>query len=403
MDRFLNSNAFLRVIALVMACVLWLSVNAPGNSGGVAGGPVVKSFPYPVRVQVSPDMTVTSIDNPTVMVEIVTDAVNVSSLTAQMLGVSVVADARGLSAGRHELRLAATGMPPVRYSIDPPVVTVSLEHKVVSVVDVQVTTTGKPASGYEAGPATADLQAAQVSGAQSAVAQVDHLEAAVPIDGAKAAVTRTVELKPVTASGAPVAGVEVNPPTGTVTVQIRPKSVTAHLVPEIRGSPADGYAVAGVRFNPADVRLRLGEDAAIGIDTVQVPVDVSGLTRTTTWTVHIPLPAGASSADPSAVTVTVEVDKSAQRTFHGLPMTVTHVPAGLRASAVTPATVDLTVTGPATVVDRMADSSLHAYVDASGLAEGTHTLTPKAEVPEWVRVSDWAPSAVQVQLQPVRP
>ncbi|MCL6516909.1 CdaR family protein [Alicyclobacillus sp.] len=314
MDRFLRSNAFLRVIALVMACILWLSVNAPNGGGTPAAGPVVRSFPYPVRVEVASDMTVSGIDNPTVMVEVVTDAVNVSNLTAQMLGVTVVADARGLSPGRHTLPLTVTGMPPVHYSINPPQVTVNLERRVSADVDVRVQVQGRPAAGSVVVQASADVQSAEVTGAQSAVSRVHHLAAVVTVDGMRASFTRQVELRPVTADGSPVAGVEVNPPSASVQVTM---------------------------------------------------------------------------------------DPVVQRSFTALPVTVRNVSSGLRVAGLTPDVVDLTVTGPASAVDRLTPERLTVYVDAGGLGQGRHALNPKMDLPASIRIAGWSPTTVTVDLEPL--
>ncbi|GGJ00761.1 hypothetical protein GCM10010885_07450 [Alicyclobacillus cellulosilyticus] len=233
MDRLLHNDTFLRVLALVLACMLWLAVN--GDSLRGASG-VSEKFPFPIRVEVESDMVVTHVSPPSAVVVVSGDIANEPSFPAQMLGVAVVANARGLPPGTHRVRLAAVNMPPVTYTIQPAEVEVRIERRVMAERPVRFRVVGQPAAGYVAGYPKADTMVARLSGTRSAISAVAEVDAEIAVTGASADVTRLVTLVPVDARGTPVAGVDVSPPDVIVTVPIVPAAGTG------TGAPMPGVA-----------------------------------------------------------------------------------------------------------------------------------------------------------------
>lgn len=399
MDKYLQNNTVLRIVALILACILWLNVSAPVSSptaSAVSG--IAQKFPFPVHVQVSSNMVVSSIDSPTVFVNVRGTAFNITSLPAEMLNVQVVANARGLGAGKHVLPLALLNMPSVSSTIEPATITVTLAPRIVVDKTIKVTVQGQPATGYVAAEPMVDLPTVQVSGASANVSEVADVVATVSVEGATNSVTQMVTLTAVNAHQQPVSGVDVNPSTVNVTIPVQTAKLAATLVPQITGNPAAGFSVSGVTLNPSAVIVYQSAKAGI-VSTVSVPIDVSGFRTSQTVRIKIPLSGAMEKIEPSTITATVNIEPSQTRAFSSIPIVVQNAPTGVHVTLSGTTTVDLRVTGPASVVQAMSNSDVAVYIDAGQLKQGDTSAPLKVTLPDWVQVTQLSASAVPVQVQ----
>ncbi len=398
MDRWLHNNAILRIVALVMSCILWLMVNAP-NSGGTTPGTYEKQFPVPIHVQTSPGMVVSSMDNSTAVVIVSGQGLNLATLTAQMLGVTVVAKATGLTPGRHIVPLAAINMPNVPYTVDPSSVAVVLAQKVTVQKQVDVKIAGEPAAGFVAQSPAVDTPTVTVHGLQGAVSQVAEVQASLSIQGATKSVSGSVTLNAVNSAGKPVPGVTVDPAQVRVTVPVNVSKMDAVLQPQIVGTPAQGYAVAGFSVNPESVTLYGKTNGLSGPVNLNLPIDVTGLNASKVERVKVPLTPGVTNASPQKVSVSIDVQPAASKLFTQVPIRIKNIPPGGQVTLTGPSTVDLTVTGPKNIVDALTPSAISVYIDASGLKAADSAAPLTVSLPNWVEVSNISQQNVPVQVK----
>lgn len=403
MDRFLQNNTILRIVAVILSCILWLTVTLAGAATSPSpAGTVVRQSSFQVQVETNPDLVATVVSNPTVVVAATVDVLNASALPAQMLGVAVVADARGLGPGRHTVALAAVNMPASlkgNFTIEPGTISILLEQKTQSQRNVKITVDGKPAVGYMSGTPSTDTPVVQVRGSQTNVAQVSAVLAPVSIQGLAESVTRSVSLTPVDATGKLVAGVELTPSSVNVTVPIEAPQMTATLVPEIVGTPAPGYAVSGVTVNPTVVSVFGLPTALPQSQTLAVPVNVNGMRNSTTLQSHLPLPTGVTKVDPLSVTVTLTLETSVSKFFTGVPIAIQNAPSQRQVKLSGPTLVDVTVSGPKSVVDGLTASSIQVYVDAGSLKPGDNSAPLNVLLPTWVQVNQLSLDKVSVAVK----
>jgi YbbR domain-containing protein len=80
------------------------------------------------------------------------------------------------------------------------------------------------------------------------------------------------------------------------------------VVPQVRGTPAAGFAIQRVEVEPATVRIT-GPRSTIETrgEVPTVPIDVSGSRRSVTQSVGLMLPASTYLIRERAVRVTVEI------------------------------------------------------------------------------------------------
>lgn len=398
MDKFLQNNTVLRIIALVLACALWLMVNAPVNSSTSTNGAIPFSFQFGIHAQTNDDMLVTSISPPTVTVR-VNSTVPIDTLSSDMLHVKAVVNAMGLSPGQHSLRINLQNMPNVgSYEMNPQTVTVILTQKVTVTKPVHIQIEGTPASGYAVGKINLQNQLVQVTGPAQLVNQIAYLNGIAQVAGSQSTQTEKVNLMPVDPHGNPVNGVQLNPSVIQVTIPIEQMAKSINLIPEITGVPAAGYAISNVSFNTNSVTLYGPNSALYAKQGVLVPVPVGGISQTTKVSISIPLPTGIHQIDPSTVQAMISVEASINRQFSKIPISVENVPAGMNVTIPNAPTVTVQVVGPASVVQSMTAADIHVAVDASKLQKGDTFAPLIVQVPNWVTVSQISQSDVPVQI-----
>lgn len=400
MDRFLQNNTVLRIIAVILSCILWLTVNAPASSSPTnQGGTIQRQFPFQVQVETASDMVATQISSPTAVVTVNADVLSISSLSSQMLGVAVIANARGLGPGKHTVSLGTVNMPAFNYTISPSTISIVLEKKTQLQRNVKISVQGTPASGYMAGTPTTDTPVVQIKGSKEVVESVNSVVANISIQGSKASVTKSVPLIALNSAGKPVTGVEVIPANVNVTVPIEAPQVNATVVPQVVGSLAPGYAVSGVTISPSSVVVYGAPNSLPKTDSISVPVDVAGLRKTTTLQTQIPLVPGVTQILPSKVQVTVTVEASASKFLTGVPIQVQNVPSGKQVTLVGPNKVNITVSGPKSLIDTLNASSITAYIDASQLTAQSTSAPVNVLLPNWLQVSQISLNQVPVVVK----
>lgn len=400
MDRFLRNNNALRILALVLACILWLAVHAPAStpSNQVAG--VTQTYPLSVHVETSSDVVVSSISSSTATVHVTSNIIRLATLPADMLKVQLVANAQGLGPGTQTLHVAAIDMPNdvKSYSVTPDLVTVVLERKDTEQRPVDLQIEGNPQSGYSLGDFQPGTDAVNVSGAKSAVARVARVIGNVDITGLSDTTTKVISLTPVDSKGDTVQNVTIAPASLSVTVPIVASTEQVALVPEVTGTPAPGYAVSGVTLDTkqvSEIGLAAKDLPKTGL---QVPVDVSNLSNSTTVTASVPLLQGMTSVTPDTVTASVQIEPSATVTLSQLPVSVQNAPSGTKVALVNNPKVDVTLSGPESVIHGLSAKQVQVYVDASTLKPGDTTANITVRVPNWVNVSDISLRTVPVQV-----
>jgi YbbR domain-containing protein len=194
---------------------------------------------------------------------------------------------------------------------------------------------------------------------------------------------------PLDESGNVVQGVRLNPRTVSVTVAIEKKQNYREVVVRARtaGQPARGYFVSGVNVVPSTVTI-IGPPDVIepmgGLVDLIHEIDIGGATRMVADKLPLALPEGVSvlgsqEGQEFEILVTVGIDAVTGGTTVELPLRSTRLQDDLVARVSVPI-VDVILTGPSVLIDELETNLLDAYLDLSGLGEGTHQVRPQVDI-----------------------
>jgi YbbR domain-containing protein len=315
-----------------------------------------------------------------------------------------VADMTGLGSGEHivpvQIQISAR---PVRViSVSPHTLDVVLEPLVTRDMPVEVTFIGEAAIGYEVGAPVIDPASVVVSGPQSIVSKVDHIQTSLDMTNARQTIATTVSVKAVNAEGTPVSGVTLQPDSVALTLPLSQQGGYRDLAVKVLtgGKPASGYRLTSVAAFPPIVTVYSSNlsliDSLPGYVETE-PLDLSGANDNIDTNLSINLPPGVTLIGDQTVVVQVGIapfEDSRQLSYR--PVEVIGLASGLQVH-LSPVTVDVILSGPAPVLNELLISDVHVQVDVTGLAPGTYQLTPTVKtIKQRVTIDSILPGTVEV-------
>jgi YbbR domain-containing protein len=400
-DRLLKNNTVVKVIAFLLAVMLWMVANTSTDTGN---GPASPNFSQRIE-GVTPEVLYdaskyTLVEEIPKTVDITLHGGRLDLLMELLSQIKVVADATHLSAGVHQVPVQVENLP-AGVTWDPLAITIRLEPILTKQFDVKVVPEGSPGPGYFLGQATVNPPRVLVTGADTDVSKVAGVEARIQVSQASSPVQEDVPLVAVDKYGNRVP-VTIIPKTAVVSLPVNQAFKTVPLLLQVTGSVAAGMAIDQVIPSTTQVSVGGPNKALENLRSVSVPpVDVTGLASNKTFHVLLPHPAGITSIEPAAVDVVVTVVPAVQRTFANIPVKLVGVPSGWSAVFDGPSQVSVVVQGAKGRIAALTSSDVEAYVDLSGAASpGTHSVAVQVNVPSYLTAGPISPATVAVKMSP---
>ena len=171
--------------------------------------------------------------------------------------------------------------------------------------------------------------------------------------------------------------------TATVVVDSPNKTVPINVVPV--GNVASGSAISSITPNVANVTL-YGDSAALKeIESIDVEINVEGLSQDKTYQETIVKPNGVRSMSETALTIKVVMEKETSKEFEGISVVFEGLDTSkydAKAANVESTKIDVVVKGVKTLLDKIKPEDIQAVVDLKDLKEGTW------EVPVTIKGND---------------
>jgi YbbR domain-containing protein len=171
------------------------------------------------------------------------------------------------------------------------------------------------------------------------------------------------------------------------------------VVINLVGRPAAGLKLGGSEVMPATAVLSGPGSVLAPLTTIEThPIEIDGATETFQRKVPLDLPE-LVVVDAASKLVTVDIvieDQIETRVLEGLPIEGSHTAYTYR---ITPPTLDLTLRGPARVLDRLrSEKDIKVYVDLKGLQPGIHLERATISLPGTATVVTVKPERFTVEL-----
>lgn len=394
----MNRSWVMKIIALLLAFMLYLSVNLDDgtsssnkilNRSSSANTGVETLTDVPVQVSYNeknrivrgvPDTVIMTLEGPK----------NILAQTKLQKDYQAYIDLDNLSLGQHRVKVQYRNISDnLNVVVKPDIVNVTIEERDSKQFSVEASyDKNKVKNGYEAGEATVSPRAVTVTGASSQLDQVAYVKAIIDLDNASKTVTKQATVVALDKNLNKL-NVTVQPETVNVTIPVRniSKKVPIDVIQE--GTPGNGVNITKLEPKTDTVKIIGPSDSLEKIDKIDnIPVDVTGITKSKDIKVNVPVPDGIDNVSPKQITVHVEVDKQGDekdaeetdasavetKSFKNLPVSLTGQSSKYTYELLSPTLVDADVKGPKSDLDKLTKSGISLSANVGNLSAGEHTV-----------------------------
>lgn len=401
MRRFAaNIRTFL--FALALGISVWISAVTSADPDEV------RVFPNVIPLEIvgkDPSLIVTSEIPTGVEVTLRTPRSVWELLTAQENSVQAALDLSGLSAGTHsvDIQLRVLVRPYQIVLANPETVTVVLEPIANRPLPIELSLSGLPAIGYQAGDVTINPTEVIVSGPESIVNQATHARVFLNLDGARENIEQSNPIQILDENNNVIRrGLTITPDLAQISVPISQqggfRDVAVKVI--VRGQIAAGYRLENISVFPPVITVFSADPAVVnelpGVVETQ-PLDLENANEDITTRLALNLPENVTIVGAQTVQVTVGISPiQTSLTLTNQAIKVVGLTEGLTAQ-IFPQTVDVIISGPLPTLDALTPQDVIVTVDVAGLGPGTHQLTPVVDVlVENVEVESILPGTIEV-------
>ncbi|KSU58044.1 hypothetical protein AS034_20290 [[Bacillus] enclensis] len=406
MDKFMESKWFMRVVGLLLAFILYLSVNfddiqkTASNSGG--GNPqtsfdTIQDIPLEVfydseNLVVSglPETVNLTVDGPKSIVQ----------PTKTLKDFQVYVDLNDVGIGEHQVPVEIDNISDkLDVKINPEFVTVTVEEKVTEEFGVEPEfNSGVLSNGFEAEGLSVNPKTVKVTGAKSQIDQIAYVKATLDIEGEISEnVTKEAKVQVLDREYNKL-NVQFEPEVVDVTVSVVNPSKEVPVTVKEKGSLPEGVTLESISVEPETADVFGRQDVLDTIKELTAEVDLSKIKKDTTLTVPLSLKDGLNKVAPEEVKVNVDVTTSTEKELSGLELSPEGLGEEYEVTILEPegGAVDATLTGENGAVEKITKEDFNLALDLTGLEPGEHEVEIDAKGPENI---DWTLSQDTVKIQ----
>lgn len=311
MKKAYQSNWFSGLLALLFALLLFFNANSDGNSGNnVSTSQVYDEMIYNVPIQLTYDADQYFVSGYEDTVTVHLSSANRIQLNLETnedtRNFQVVADLTNVSVGTSEVPLRVTGLSSaVTAELETKTITVTIEKKVTKEFTVEAKTPDSfDAEGYKVDTVSISPKKVKITTGEETMAEIAQVVAPLSsVTQSTDTINQTVNVQALDSRGQ-VLSIENPAPQVKVTVKLSlPKKEVALRFTASGTPPSD---VSSYSFDASDQVVEISGSNSVleTIDTIEVPIDVSGIRTSAKQTVTIPT-TGEYTISPSEVEVTV--------------------------------------------------------------------------------------------------
>ena len=282
---------------------------------------------------------------------------------------------------------------------DPPGVTVRVDQVVSRTMPVEINHGPLP-DGIELGPVTVEPNQATITGASSRLQNVRTVEGRFVVDASGINIDEEVALEAFDDVGAIVPGVEVQPSSARVQVDVAHQLAYATLpvIPQLIGQPAHGRRVDNVSVLPATVTIS-GENPDVrGLERVSTEeLDISGESVELVAEVPLALPDELTVSGEGLVTVIVTFTEALGSRSYEVGTALTGAQPDFSYRVEEPS-VSVVLSGPVAQLDELAIDEVSVEIPVADLEVGDNEVMPIVRTPRGTTVVGTMPETVSVTI-----
>ncbi|MFZ7946962.1 MULTISPECIES: CdaR family protein [Bacillaceae] len=395
MDKLMDNPWFLKVLALLLAVLLYSSVPNTGkklsdvNVPGEKATETIQDIPVKVYYDTE-NLVVSGIPN-TVDITIKGPLTHVQSAKASK-NFEVYVDLTDAKIGKQKVNLKVRNLSDkLKATLKPASVNVTIQEKITKEFKVDAEfNSSQIEEGYSAGQPVVEPSKVKITGAKDVIDRITYVKATIEEKGKlKASITKEARIQ-VLDKELNKLNVVVEPETVKMTIPIKSNTKTVPINIVKKGTPPPGVTIESIDIDEKEATITGNDDVLKNTENVRVEVDLSKISENTTLTLPVIISNGVSKVSPQTVKATIVVKKQEETTVSGVPVKIQGLTDTLKAELNDPAsqTINIMVNGISGTVSNIGPEDFTVFIDLSGLSEGSHDVKIQVEGPTDV---NWKP------------
>jgi YbbR domain-containing protein len=419
MDKLMNTPWFIRVVALLLAVLLYISVSydpetTPGGLGFSTPAKSDEEVIEDVPVELYYDRENLVVTGAPETVDVKLQGVKSLLLSAKNnreFKVYIDLSDPEITLGRKQVPIKIRDISDkLKATIEPTYANITIQEKVTKEFSVEPEfNRSLLEEGYLAEEPTVSPAKVKITGAKDIIDQISYVKATVELNGTvNDTVYRQAKVRALDRELNKL-DVSIEPEIVDVKVPIKIPSKSVAITPIQKGNPKDGYVIKSISISPNTLSLFGKKSVLDSIDTVEVPFDVNGLDQDTELNIPVSLPEGVKTASTPEVKVIIDIEKvdeagttlpdgegnentevpseDISRTFQNVKIRYVGLGKEFELAFLSPqlGTSNVTISGSSTDVNSIKVSDILLSLNVEGLEEGEHELPLILNVPNSVK------------------
>lgn len=278
------------------------------------------------------------------------------------------------------------------YKLDPSYVSVMVKNKVSSVSSVtyELINQDKLDSKLSVKSVTLSKSEVVVKGSESALNKIAWIKALVDLDNSDLTEAGSYDLDNVLLvaydnQGRILNNIEIVPTTLSATVVLDSYSSSIPIEIKTTGELVSGKAIASIQINnkPDYAVTVYGDEASISnIKSIPVTINVDGYGKDNakTYTVSLTKPSGVRYMSTSTVNVALTFGNESQKEINVTNISTKNLGSSLKANLISNENgINVICKGVQSVIDKITEEDIKAYVDLTGLGVDEHDVAVKID------------------------
>ncbi|WP_374055409.1 YbbR-like domain-containing protein [Rossellomorea sp. FM04394] len=405
MDKFMESRWFMRIVGLMLAFILYLSVNfdeiqkTASNNNGNSQNAIETIQDVPLEV---------FYDRENLEVSGLPDTVNVTvegsraivQQAKQVKDFRVYVDLNDIGIGEHQVEIQIDNISEkLDVKLDPDFVNISVQEKVTEEFTVEPQFNESILSnGYEAEGLAVDPKTVKVTGSKDEVEQIAYVIATLDLDEEiNENVTREARVQVLDREYNKL-DVQIDPEVVEVTVSVANPSKSVPVTIKQNGSLPDGTTLESISVEPDEATIFGRQEVLDTVEELLAEIDLSKITKDSTIAVPLALQDGLNKVAPEEVKVNIDVNTTEEKSLSGLEITPQGLAEEYEYTIMSPeeGLVDVALKGENAQVSKVTKDDFSLALDLSGLEPGEHEVEIVAEGPEDI---EWTLSQQTVKVE----
>lgn len=397
MKKKLTNNIALKILSLVLATILWL---------------VITNLDDPVKTKTLSNIPVTIlnesvIDTPNQMYEIIEGEKVTFKVAARRKIIDqltnedfrVTADFSKLLNGNTvmiEIR-------PKRYANEIAItegryqtLTIQLEELSEEDFRVNVIPVGELAEGYHIAERVASPNIIRVAGPKSRIDKIKEVVAEVDVTASQNTIKKIAEPKALDENGNAIDASKLTFSSRYVEVGlVLYKTKTVDLLMDLEGSPANGYIMTEVEYEPKTITIAAASELLDQISSLKIPYSIDGATENIEKDINLRDVLDLSSGvilveDDTVIGISIKIEKLESKEIVIWPVDIElkNKKDNLTVNFNTTGPIRVKVRGPESEISTITKATLKPYIDLADYSVGTYAMFLRANLPEHTELYD---------------